>query len=198
MVRNNKNIQNKFDKNYYFGDVYSNYDKFLNWEKVGKDLIKCFEFNSFLDIGCGCGNLVLEIQKQKRNIDVLGIDVSEFAIKKANSPFVILADCKALPFENNRFDITHILGAFSYLANLEEIKQAITEAYRVSKKIILFEDVYNTPDKKSDDYDPYRQQFFSREQWMHFWKTVTQSDKIEIYKYAGQGRFYDIIKINKI
>jgi len=40
-------MQSKFDKNYYFGNVYSNYDKFLNWKKIAKDLIKRFEFNSF-------------------------------------------------------------------------------------------------------------------------------------------------------
>ena len=88
-------LQSKFNKNYYFGDIYSNYDEFLDWGKIAEDLIKRFEFNSFLDIGCGCGNLIKEIKKKKgQNIDVIGVDISKFAVKKANSPSIILSDCK--------------------------------------------------------------------------------------------------------
>ena len=176
--------QNKFDKNYYFGSVYPNYDEFLDWEKITKDLIKRFKFNSFLDIGCGCGNLVKEIKKQKKeNTDIYGIDMSDFAVKRANVSFVVLADCRSLPFKDSCFDMVHILGTFSYLSTLKEIKQAIKEAYRVSKKIILFDDVYIEPDKKSDDYDPYRKQVFSLEEWLSLWKEILEkNDIIEILK----------------
>lgn len=176
--------QNKFGKSYYFGKVYSDYDEFLDWEGLAKNLIKRFSFNSFLDIGCGCGNLVKEIKKQKgQDFDAWGIDISDFAIKRAKSSFIILADCKNLPFENSRFDMVHILGTFSYLATFEEIQQAIIEAYRVSKKFILFDDVYVEPDKESDDYDPYRQHIFSQQQWTSYWeKIIRKNDMIEIHK----------------
>jgi len=171
-------LQSKFDKNYYFGGIYSNYDEFLDWEKIAKDLIKRFKFDSFLDIGCGCGNLIKEIKKQKPDVDAYGIDISEFAIKKANADFIFLADCKNLSFKTNRFDAVHILGTFSYLSTLEEIKQAMTEAYRVSKKFILFDDVYIKPDKESDDYDPYRQHVFSLKEWLSFWREIVEKDDI--------------------
>jgi len=176
--------QSKFNKNYYFGNIYSNYDEFLDWEKVAKDLIKSFKFNSFLDIGCGCGNLVKEIKKQKQsNSNIRGVDISQFAVKKANSPFITLADCRDLPLEDNCFDLVHILGTFSYLSTLQEIKQALQEAYRVTKKTILFDDVYTKPDKKSDDYDPYRQQVFSQKRWLGFWKEIiNKNDTIETFK----------------
>ena len=179
-----KITQNKFGKNYYFGKVYSNYDEFLDWEKIAKDLIKRFSFDSFLDIGSGCGNLVKEIRKQKgQDFDTWGIDISDFAIKKANLSFIVLADCKNLPFENSRFDMVHILGTFSYLSTFEEIKQAMAEAYRVSKKFILFDDIYIEPDKESDDYDPYRQCVFSQQQWISYWeKIIRKNDIIEIHK----------------
>ncbi len=185
--------QNKFDKNYYFGSIYSNYDEFLDWGKLTKDLIKRFRFKSFIDIGCGCGNLVKEIKKQgKKSIDAYGVDISRFAVQKADSSFIVLADCKSLPFEDSRFDMVHILGTFSYLSTFEEIKQAMIEAYRVSKKFILFDDVYIKPDKKSDDYVPYRKQVFSQEEWLSFWMEIigkddiiqTLKDEIIIKKYA--------------
>jgi len=172
-------ISEKFDKNYYFGSIYSNYDEFLDWKKITKDLIRRFKFNSFLDIGCGCGNLVKEIKKQKaESFDVYGVDISDFAVRRADVSFVILADCQSLPFEDSRFDIVHILGTLSYLSSLKEIKQAIKEAYRVSKKIILFDDVYIEPGKKSDDYDPYRKQVFSQEEWLCLWKEIVEKNDI--------------------
>jgi len=185
--------QSKFDKNYYFGSIYSNYDEFLDWKKVAKDLIRHFKFNSFLDVGCGCGNLVKEIKRQKRrSANVYGVDISDFAVRRANVSFVVLADCQSLPFKNSHFDMVHILGTFSYLSTFKEVKKAIKEAYRVSKKIILFDDVYINPDKKSDDYDPYRKQVFSLEEWLSFWKEIiekndimeTLKDEIIIKKYA--------------
>ncbi|KPJ55961.1 hypothetical protein AMJ49_06020 [Parcubacteria bacterium DG_74_2] len=173
-------MQNQFDEDYYFGKVYSNYDEFLDWKKIAKDLIKRFEFNSFLDIGCGCGNLIKEIKKQKPNVNINGVDISEFAVKKANSPFVVLGDCKKLPFQDMAFDMVHILGTFSYISTILDVRQAIKEAYRVAKKTILFDDVYIVPDKKSDDYDPCRKQIFSQEKWLCFWnEAVKKNDTIE-------------------
>ena len=172
-------LKSKFDKDYYFGNIYSNYDKFLDWEKIIKDLIRRFKFNSFLDIGCGCGNLIKEIKKQKgESFDVYGVDISDFAIRRANVFFAVLADCQSLPFEDSRFDMVHILGTFSYFSTLKEIKQALKEAYRVSKKIILFDDVYIKPNKKSEDYDPYRKQVFSQEDWLCFWKEIVEKNDI--------------------
>jgi len=89
-----------------------------------------------------------------------------------------LADCKNLPFPNVYFDIVHVLGTFSYLSTILNIKQAVKEAYRVSKKIILFDDVYVIPNKKSDDYDPYRKYIFSQDQWLSFWKEIIGKDDI--------------------
>lgn len=176
--------ENKFNKNYYFGNVYSNYDEFLEWEKIANDLIKRFRFNSFLDIGCGCGNLVKAIKKQsKKNVNVYGIDISQFAVQKANSSFIVLADCQNLLFEDNYFDMVHILGTFSYLSTLKKIKQALKEAYRVSRKIILFDDVYINPNKKSEDYGPYRKHVFSQKEWLSLWEEIVEKDDIiETYK----------------
>jgi ubiquinone/menaquinone biosynthesis C-methylase UbiE len=185
-------MRSQFDKNYYYGDVYSNYDKFLDWGKIAKDLIKRFEFNSFLDIGCGCGNLIKEIRKRKTGVDAWGIDISQFAVEKADDSSIILANCKKLPFDNERFDTVHILGTFSYLPTIVDAKQAATEAWRVTRKIIIFDDVYNIPDEKSDDYDPYRKQVLSQKKWFSLWREIvrenalveTYNDEIIIKKYA--------------
>lgn len=176
----------KFDEKYYFGEVYDNYDQFLDFKKLAKDLIANYNFKSFLDVGCGCGNFVKEIKKQleekyKKICDVQGIDISEFAVKRANVPFVYLANCTSLPFKDNRFDLVYILVVFSYLKTKQEIKAAMREAYRVSGAKIVFEDVYNVPHKSSDDYDPHRMQFLNQKAWYNLWKeTLNKSDKIKL------------------
>jgi len=180
--------QSKFDKHYYFGKVYKNYDTFLNFKKLAKDLIKQYSFNSFLDIGCGCGNFTKEIKRQlekkyKRQCNVRGVDLSEYAVKKANVSFVSVADCRQLPFPDSSFDLVHILGTFAYLESKKDVLEAIKEAYRVCRKKIVFEDVYNIPEKSSDDYDPYRIQFLNQNEWRKLWlEVLKRGDKIEFNK----------------
>lgn len=180
--------QSKFNKHYYFGKVYKNYDTFLDFEKLTKDLIKRYSFNSFLDIGCGCGNLTKEVKEQlekkyKKQCHVQGVDISNYAVRKANVPFVSQADCRQLPFPDSSFDLVYILGTFAYLESKKNILGAMKEAYRVCRKQIVFEDVYNIPSKSSDDYDPYRIQFLNKNEWYNLWlKVLKKGDKIEFNK----------------
>ncbi len=177
--------QNKFNQRYYFGKVYKNYDTFLNFGRLARDLIKQYSFDSFLDIGCGCGNLVKEIKKQlekkyKKQCDVQGVDISEYAVKKAQVPFVTMADCRKLPFFNSSFELVYILAMFGYLESKKDISRAMKEAYRVCSKQIVFEDVYNIPSPSSDDYDPYRVHFLNQNEWRDLWlKFLKKDDRIE-------------------
>jgi len=173
----------KFNKNYYFGEVYEDYDAFLDFGKLAEGLIERYKFMSFLDIGCGCGNLVKEIKRQLeqkcgRPCDIQGIDFSRFAVKRAAVPFVRLADCTRLPFENARFDLVYVLGTFSYLKTRIKIIEAMREAYRVAKSQIVFEDVYTLPDRLSDDYDPYRERILEQKQWVELWGEITTNDHV--------------------
>ncbi len=178
-----------FDKEYFFGSVYTDYDKFYNWENYALELIGRYSFASFLDVGCGCGNLVKEIKLKLDNAssgshDIQGIDSSQYAVSRANSPFIKLADCRALPFADCRFEMVYVLTTFSYLPSLDGIKQAISEAYRVSSHLIVFDDVYSVPDKDSIEYDPYRQIVYFQEQWLSYWQEVLgERDRAEINDY---------------
>lgn len=177
---------NPFDKNYYFGKVYQDYDEFLDWPERADDLLDRFSCKSFLDVGCGCGNLVREIKqkaehKYKESCDIQGIDFSEYAVNKDNLPYVQLAVCQKLPFADQRFETVYILTTFSYLPDELEIKKAMEEAYRVAKGTILFDDVYTVPEIGTDDYDPFRRTVFSQQEWMNKWKEIlADGDKMEV------------------
>ncbi len=188
--------ENTFDKNYYFGGVYEDYNVFNDYPEMAADLISRFPTKSFLDIGCGCGNLVRELKQQAERkfqqvCDVQGIDASEFAVKIAGAPYVKHAACQRLPFADQRFETVYILTTFSYLPTMSEIHQAMMEAYRVAKIVIVFEDVYTVPEVNTDDYDPLRRYVFSQEEWVLKWRGIltsrdtinTEGDEIIIRKF---------------
>ncbi|MBF0542577.1 MAG: class I SAM-dependent methyltransferase [Nitrospirae bacterium] len=177
----------KFDKNYYYGEIYEDYDTFMDFEKLARGLIRRYSFDSFLDIGCGCGNLAKELKKQIENSNrkclIQGVDFSEFAVKTANCSFVCESDCRQLKFDDSSFDVVYILGTFGYLPTIDDVLIAMREAYRVCKKQIVFEDVYDNPLKTSDDYDPYRVQFLNQIEWRDLWtKILRDDDSIKITK----------------
>jgi ubiquinone/menaquinone biosynthesis C-methylase UbiE len=181
-----------FDEEYFYGRVYDNYDKFQDYAEMAKDLIEEYKFfRSFLDIGCGLGNLVKEVKKQaeelhREELDIMGIDISKYAVKKANVPFIIQMDCsEKLDFKSNRFDVVHIMTTFSYLHNREKVMTALKEAYRVAKKVIIFDDVYS--EKMPDsDFDPHRKFIMKKRAWLYYWSRVINHKKDKIYYYDDE------------
>jgi len=170
-------INRTFNKEYFYGEVYEDYDKFYDWGKYATELMDRYNFTSFLDVGCGCGNLVREIKSKiergsRVDHDMQGVDASGFAVSKANVPYVQLGDCRDLPFTDKQFDMVYILTTFSYLPSLADIKLAIREAYRVSNRLIVFDDVYAVPSKDSYEYDPQRHIVYFQDQWLSYWKEV--------------------------
>ena len=177
--------QGAFNKDYYFGEIYQDYNTFMDFEKLAKGLIRRYSFDSFLDIGCGCGNLVKELIRQleinNKKCNIQGVDFSEFAVSTADVSFVCTADCRQLKFDDSSFDVVYILGTFGYLPSKDDVLKAMKEAYRVAKKQIVFEDVYDMPLKTSDDYDPYRVQFLNQIGWRDLWSEILlKGDTIKI------------------
>jgi SAM-dependent methyltransferase len=92
------------------------------------------EGSKILDFGCGSG-IVAYYFRDFFKAKVIGVDIKDNRI--VDIPFKIF-DGKNLPFENNSFDATLI----SYvLHHSHDPKRLLEEAKRVSKKIIIFEDL---------------------------------------------------------
>jgi len=85
-----------------------------------------------LDLGCGDGSAALYL-KQNLRIDVIGVDISENAIKKAKSRGIeaklIDVEKSSLPFGNNSFDVVfwgdNIEHLFDPAATLKEVKRVL-------------------------------------------------------------------------
>ena len=61
-----------------------------------------------LDVGCGKGFMIYDIQRLIPGIKVKGIDISEYAIENCIEEMrsnVSVANAKNLPFKDNSFDV---------------------------------------------------------------------------------------------
>jgi ubiquinone/menaquinone biosynthesis C-methylase UbiE len=97
-----------------------------------EDFIK--EGDKILDLGCGSGILTKKL-KEKLNVNILGIDVADKRIEKI--PFQKF-DGRKIPFEDNFFDT--VLISF-VLHHTQDPIEMLKEAKRITKQIIIFEDL---------------------------------------------------------
>lgn len=90
-----------------------------------------------LDVGCGTGKLVYFLRKF--GIEAYGVDVSKYAIEKADKtikPYLKGGDITNISYNDNTFDL---VVSFDVLEHLErpKLRKALDESIRVSKKWIL-------------------------------------------------------------
>jgi ubiquinone/menaquinone biosynthesis C-methylase UbiE len=83
-----------------------------------------------LELGCGTGRILSRLAEIAE--EAVGIDLSEgmAAQAKARGLDVRLGDLRALPFEDDTFDLT---CSFKVLAHVPDVKTAIREAARVTR-----------------------------------------------------------------
>ena len=126
-----------------FTDIASRYrETSLVQASAGAQLIKLLDIPrnaDILDIGCGAGNLTMELSKQTTGI-VTGIDPSEGMIREAvrscTEPHVrfLVMDCLDMPF-GEEFDIIFCNSAFQWFSNpslfLENARQALLKGGRI-------------------------------------------------------------------
>lgn len=90
-----------------------------------------------LDIGCGTGNHLLQLNK--KGLDVSGIDASPYMISLARERLGNRCSLKTglaedLPYEDNEFDFALLINTLEFLDNPIQV---LREAGRVTKKKIL-------------------------------------------------------------
>ena len=135
-------LAKKFDFDYWDGNrkiCYGGY-KYIpgRWEKVVKKLIDYYKLDSkskILDIGCGKGYMLYEFTKHLPNIEICGLDISEYALKNSKeeiSSFLSLGNASNLPYDDNYFDLVISINTLHCL-NAYELDQSLREIERVGK-----------------------------------------------------------------
>ncbi|MEK6907172.1 MAG: class I SAM-dependent methyltransferase [Nanoarchaeota archaeon] len=91
---------------------------------------------SILSVGCGTGFIENYIASRNKKIKIKGIDV---LVPEKTYIKVKKYDGKKIPFKSNSFDVVMFLDVLHHTDN---IKDLMSEAKRVTKKIILIKDHY--------------------------------------------------------
>lgn len=109
------------------------------WRPVAEKMAAHYDLKAgqrILDIGCGKAFLLYEFMQAVPGIEVVGIDISDYALEHAKEevkPFLRKADASALPFADGEFDFVFSLNTLHNLY-CHDLHKALKEMERVGKR----------------------------------------------------------------
>lgn len=109
------------------------------WEKVARAMVEHYDIkpgDKILDVGCGKGFLLYDFTKVLPELDLYGIDISEYAIDNAKEEIkdrLQVGNAISLPFPDNYFDFVYSITTLHNL-HAYDLEKALREIERVSKK----------------------------------------------------------------
>lgn len=133
-------IAKQFGKEYWDGDRYHGYGGYHydgRWKPLAQQLIDHYQLSPssrVLDVGCGKGFLLHEIQTLLQN-DVHGIDISQYAIdhaKETVKPTLCHGNATHLPYPNHSFDLVISINTLHNL-KIHDLFSGLREIVRVMK-----------------------------------------------------------------
>jgi len=150
-------ISKKFGQEYFDGDRKYGYGGFRydgRWRLFAEKLIKHYNLKPgqrVLDIGCAKGFLLHEFKAVMPELEVAGLDVSEYAIANAMDsvkPFLRVGNAMGLPYPDKHFDLVLSINTLHNLY-LPGLFQALREIMRVGRggKFICMDSYRNEREK---------------------------------------------------
>jgi len=136
-------IARQYGRQFWDGDRrygYGGYRYDGRWAPVAERLVQQYGLRpdaSILDVGCGKGYLLFELQKLLPGARVVGFDISAYAIEHAKEEirgglFVHRAQ-DPYPFRDDEFDLVISLATLHNLA-VQDLHAALTEIDRVGRR----------------------------------------------------------------
>jgi ubiquinone/menaquinone biosynthesis C-methylase UbiE len=150
-------VAQQYDEKYWDGERKYGYGgyKFIpgRWKPVAQDLIKTYNLKAdskVLDIGCGKGFLIYEMLQIEPKLDIIGFDISDYAIANSKEEIKELISVgnaeKKFPYLDKSFDLVISLGSLHNLS-LEELSFSLKEITRVSKESYIMVESYRTQEE---------------------------------------------------
>ena len=143
------------------------------WRSVAERLVERYQLRPdarILDVGCGKGFLLYELQQLLPRAQLSGIDISEYALEHAHPE--LRADLRLaraqdpLPFADGVFDLVLSLGTLHNL-QLPELQRALPELQRVARHAYLMVESYRN-DRELFNLQCWAltcESFFREEEW---------------------------------
>tara|TARA_B100000965_G_C19566970_1_gene747276 strand:- start:567 stop:1622 length:1056 start_codon:yes stop_codon:yes gene_type:complete len=147
-------VAKQYGKKYWDGDRkfgYGGYRYIEGYhEDLAKKLIKLYSLNNnskILDLGCGKGYLLYEIKKILKNITIVGLDISRYAIKNSKKEikkYISYSDLnKKLKFKDKSFDLVISIMTLHNL-KIKSLASCLNEIQRIGvSKFICVESYRN-------------------------------------------------------
>lgn len=112
-------LKNKFNEQYYDVIAYNDLTEKPISNILAGIIVRKFNPNRVLDIGCACGYLVGSLIDLE--VDAKGIDISEYAVSIAKDDVkkhLYVGDInQCLPFSDSSFDVVVCLSTIDYISN---------------------------------------------------------------------------------
>jgi ubiquinone/menaquinone biosynthesis C-methylase UbiE len=134
-------VASRFGEEYWDGDRkfgYGGYRYDGRWRPLAERLAEVYELRAgerVLDVGCGKGYLLYELQQVVPGLQVAGIDVSAYGIEHGKDevrPFLTVGDAARLPYADRHFDLVVSLGTLHNL-RVGQLFSALGEITRVQR-----------------------------------------------------------------
>lgn len=135
-------VAKRYDFDYWDGDRrygFGGYRYDGRWLPVAEKMAAHYDLKAgqrVLDIGCGKAFLLYELTRVVPGLEVVGVDISDYALKHAKEemqPFLRKADATNLPFGDGEFDFVLSLNTLHNLY-CQDLYKALKEMERVGKK----------------------------------------------------------------
>jgi SAM-dependent methyltransferase len=131
-----------YDEAYYehggHGSPYQGYTKSLlehpGFKEYARLIVKGFQPQRVLEVGCATGIILKHLHDL--GVDASGIDISEYATKKAVTGDVLQASAADLPFADNSFDLVFGCHCIEHIPPFL-IDKSVSEQARVSSRWVF-------------------------------------------------------------
>ena len=186
-------IAKRYDCDYWDGERRFGYGgyKYIpgRWKPVAQALINEYHLKAgskVLDVGCGKGFLLHEMKLIEPELELVGMDISQYALDCAdasiNSELFIHKAQEPYPFADKQFDLVMSLGALHNL-RLPELKIALSEVERVGKNGYIMLESYRN-----------NQELFNLQCWALTCESFFDVDEwIWVYDHFGYTGDYEFI-----
>lgn len=176
-------IAKQFGKDYWDGDRSTGYGGYRydgRWQKVAQEMCKYYDIkpgDRILDVGCGKGFLLYDFTQVVPGVEVVGIDISEYAIQNAKDEIkdrVQVGNANHLDFPDKSFDLVFSLNTIHNLYCFDCFK-ALKEIERVGRKnkYICVESYRSEEEKVNLMYWQFTCEMFCTPEEWQWWFDIT-------------------------